>query len=145
VGWRTFRSKRYSGPFRAPNPVDVVLHRTDCSFQVVLDTFTTDPHGGSAHFLIGQQPPLLQLVDTRYIAWHVKGLDKKHPLNLGIESESGENTRSDAIANRVPLTKFQKTVGRLIAQRLCHQYNIPTSGPPSRHEMAQGRGATRAS
>nr|WP_321984213.1 N-acetylmuramoyl-L-alanine amidase [uncultured Lichenicoccus sp.] len=134
---RFHATSHHSGNFRLPSPIGLVLHRTDCSFGVALSTFTTDPTGGSAHFLIGKKPPnLLQLVDTRQMAWHVKGMGghSMNALYLGIEFESVH--RGDAVANADPLTQFQKSVGRILIQRLCTSYNIPMRGPPTRHEVA---------
>jgi N-acetyl-anhydromuramyl-L-alanine amidase AmpD len=129
-------TSKHRGKFVAPNPIGIVLHRTQTDFHKAMRTSLEEK---SAHFLIGKTPgSFVQFVDTDLIAYHVKHANEFY---IGIEFESikGEGK----VSNPDPLTPFQLDRGREVIKWICQIHNIPTRGPPSHVEMQACHGRYR--
>ena len=135
-------TRHHGGGFHRPDPIGIVCHRTECSFDRARSGFTRGPK--SVHFLIGKVPGnAVQLVDTSMVAYHVG--PGANALFVGIEFESiaarsGYEHRTDPLVNADPLTAYQLDLGRVVINWICKMHNIPKKGPPSRAEMIACRG-----
>lgn len=75
-------------------PVMVVLHHTGSqSFDHALNTLTTSRHQVSAHYLVGRNGRVVQMVDERHRAWHAgvsswKGIHDVNSVSIGIELDN---------------------------------------------------------
>jgi hypothetical protein len=131
-------------PFRPPNRIGVVLHRTEAPFDETRQGFVRGPK--CARFLIGKTPGnAVQMANTSRVAGHAKGANE---FFIGIEFESrkarpGYEHRTDPLVNAEKLTPYQLDIGRFVIGWICRTNGIPLRGPPSRQEMVQVQGRYR--
>src|SRR5439155_21410235 len=106
-------TRHHGGGFHRPNPIGIVCHRTECSFDRARSGFVRGPK--SVHFLIVKVPGnAAQLIDTSVVAYHVG--PGANALFVGIEFESvaarpGYEHRTDPLVNGDPLTAYQLDMG----------------------------------
>lgn len=132
----------HTRPFHAPNPIGVVLHKTEShSYERTLNSFLEGPY--SPHFLVGQQEgQVVQLLDTQFHGAHV---ENANDFYLGIEfyshpSRPGYEHKQVPKTIREELTLFQISIGRDIVSWMSDTHGIPLVGPPSLKEMRDASG-----
>ena len=131
------RASGHTHPYQKPNPIGVVLHKTESSgFQHTLGTFLNGPL--SPHFLIGKKDgEVVQLIDTQFQGKHV---ELANSLYVGIEfcsvpSRKGYEHKQDPTTIRDELTHFQVSAASDIISWISKTHGIPLVGPPSLNEM----------
>ena len=124
--------------FDARRPVAIVIHATEQgSAEQSLETLRTRNRGGpvSAHYLIGRDGRLWQMVDEDQRAWHAgaglwRGLDDLNSRSIGIELDNDGQTPFSA-----PLMARLETLLPGILSR----WGIPPSGVIAHSDMAPDR------
>jgi hypothetical protein len=136
------RAAGHTHPFRAPNPIGCVLHKTESSsYEHTRDGFLHGPY--SPHFLVGQQEgQVIQLLDTQFRGTHV---ELANDFYLGIEfyshpSRRGYEHKQDPKTIREDLTPYKVSIGRDIVSWISAEHNIPMIGAPSLKEMRDAHG-----
>jgi N-acetylmuramoyl-L-alanine amidase len=119
---------------RRPNFI-IIHHTTDHSNEEALRTLTSPVLGVSAHYLIGRDGKLVQLVDERQRAWHAGiswwgGQTDMNSASIGIELDNdGEEPFADAQI---------KALIRLL-DHLRARYRIPAANVLGHGDVAPGR------
>lgn len=124
--------------FEPRRPVIIVLHATEQgSAQESLDTLRTQNSGGkvSAHYLIGDDGHLYQLVADGERAWHAGGgywgtITDLNSASIGIEID---NDRGE------PFTEAQIAALLVLLQDLCERLDIPKTQVIAHADMAPTR------
>lgn len=87
-------SPNTSGPFESNAPDTIVIHFTaGSSLQSSVDVLTSADSGVSAHFVIGRNGDIVQLLPTNQIAWHAgvsayAGRTDLNRYSIGIELDN---------------------------------------------------------
>jgi N-acetylmuramoyl-L-alanine amidase len=128
--------RRPSPNFDARRPNFVIVHHTSNSTaEQALDVLTNRERKVSAHYLIGRDGKLFQLVDEAARAWHAGesywgGQQDLNSASIGIELDNdGQDRFSDAQI---------ETLLALLAD-LKSRYNIPTANFLGHADVAPGR------
>ncbi|MFA5522323.1 MAG: N-acetylmuramoyl-L-alanine amidase [Castellaniella sp.] len=122
--------------FDERRPDLVVIHHTgNNSVQEALDILTAAPRKVSAHYLIGRDGRILQLVDERARAWHAgvswwMGARDVNSRSIGIELD---NNGSE------PFPEVQIDALLVLLADLGERYRIPTANYVGHVDVAPGR------
>lgn len=106
----------------------VVIHHTDGqerSDRAVAHLRNAEPSSGhrvSAHFLIGQEGDIYQLVDTDDTAWHCSGWNARSVGVEHIARTPGELSKTDP---GFPLTAAQLKASAKLVAWLLHELQLP--------------------
>ena len=122
--------------FDERRPDLVVIHHTgNNTLQEALDTLTTASRKVSAHYLIGRDGRILQLVDERARAWHAgvswwMGARDVNSRSIGIELD---NNGSE------PFPEVQINALLVLLADLGERYRIPVANYVGHADVAPGR------
>jgi N-acetylmuramoyl-L-alanine amidase len=124
--------------FDQRKPVIIVLHATEQdSAQESLDTLRTRNSGGkvSAHYLIGDDGRIYQLVADAQRAWHAGGgrwgtITDLNSSSIGIEIDND---------GREPFTEAQMSALLVLLEDLCTRLDIPRSQVIAHADLAPTR------
>ena len=134
VGWPVER--RPSPNFDERRPNYVILHHTsDATAEESLRVLTDPARGVSAHYLIGRDGRIFDLVDEKWRSWHAGesywgGHGDLNSASIGIELDNN---------GREPFADAQ--IGALLAllARIKERYNIPAGNFIGHGDIAPGR------
>jgi N-acetylmuramoyl-L-alanine amidase len=122
--------------FEARRPNFVILHHTGSDMaERALATLTSRERAVSAHYLIGRDGRLVQLVDERMRAWHAgesfwAGITDMNSASIGIELDNnGEE----------PFAEEQMTTLLALLSDLRERYKIPAANVLGHADVAPGR------
>lgn len=122
--------------FDARRPNLVVIHHTgDAALKEALRTLTSPSHRVSAHYLIGRDGQLVQLVDERNRAWHAGaawwgGLTDINSASIGIELDNN---------GYEPYADVQIEALLKLLDDLRERYRIPVANYVGHADIAPGR------
>ena len=122
--------------FDQRRPNFVILHQTtNDSVGQALATLTDPQRRVSAHYLIGRDGAVLQLVDENARAWHAGeswwgGLTDLNSASIGIELD---NTGDE------PFAEAQIVALLALLDELCTRYRIPAANILAHGDVAPGR------
>lgn len=119
---------------RRPNLV-VIHHTSDATLKEALRTLTSPSHRVSAHYLIGRDGQLVQLVDERYRAWHAGaawwgGHTDINSASIGIELDNN---------GYEPYADVQIEALLKLLDDLRERYRIPVANYVGHADIAPGR------
>lgn len=119
---------------RRPNLV-IIHHTSNETMQEALRTLTSPARQVSAHYLIGRDGQILQLVDERDRAWHAgvswwNGQTDVNSASIGIELDNNGNE---------PFASAQIQALLLLLADLKERYRIPTANFVGHADVAPGR------
>ena len=102
----------------------IVLHITDGQKDLkrAIEHLSKPKNQVSAHFLIGQDGTVVQLVDTEDTAWHASGVNNK---SIGIEHCARSPKEFSDEDPGLPMTDEQYQSSALLVNWLCELYNLP--------------------
>lgn len=122
--------------FDERRPDLVVIHHTGSdSVQEALAVLTAAPRKVSAHYLIGRDGRILQLVDERKRAWHAGvswwgGVRDVNSLSIGVELDNNGNE---------PFPDAQISALLVLLANLGERYRIPVANYVGHADVAPGR------
>lgn len=95
----------------------IIIHTTECSTKIAISTFLdqTPGHRVSAHYIVGKNGKIVQMVQDKDQAWHA-GVKLYNEEAIGIEHEgkAAENGWTEA----------QVRASAKLSRWLCHEYGI---------------------
>ncbi|MCB0801726.1 MAG: N-acetylmuramoyl-L-alanine amidase [Flavobacteriales bacterium] len=130
------QSPNYRKGINKSNTCIILHHTAGKSFKSDLNWMLNPESKVSAHYLIGEQGEIAQLVKDKDIAWHAgksewNGKSNVNNFSIGIEC-SGDTTKK-------PFTDIQFDALVFLVKKLKKEYDIPLSDIISHREIAPGR------
>jgi len=110
----------------------IIIHTTEGSFQSCINWFKTTKSQVSAHYVVGFDGKIAQMVKDKDRAWHA-GVKLYNEQAIGIEHE-GHAARNE-------WTEKQFRASADLTRWLCHEYGIPIDRKHllGHNEIAPGR------
>ncbi|OPZ83918.1 MAG: 1,6-anhydro-N-acetylmuramyl-L-alanine amidase AmpD [bacterium ADurb.Bin429] len=122
---------------KVAKPEVIVLHSTACAYRVAVRWLCDPASQVSAHFVVGRDGRIVQLVPLARVAWHAgvsewRGRARVNNFSIGIEMEHFDG--------RQDWPETQLAAVAALCRELMRRYRIPIENIVSHAEIARPRG-----